>query len=233
MIAGILWACAGCACEAPAGSDVILLVSGVSGDGFWYSGAARALAETRPGVHVERVAWGAPLPLFFLNFNSRSIHDDAERDLAARIRRIHERDPDARIDIVAHSAGCGVALGALEELDEVTRINRLILLAPSVSPAYDLAAAAVRARDGIDVFYGDRDQLFLNWRTRTFGTYDNVKTPAAGNLGFELSPAADDVRARIRQHPYEQAWESLGNDGGHFGWLARRFVEQEIVPLLR
>ena len=202
---------------------VVVFVPGVSGDGPWYGGLKRGLG----GARVETHSWGAPLPLFALNFSNRGIHAMAERKLAERLNRF-----EGRVDIVAHSAGCGVALGALRRLDGPTRVGNVVLLAPSVSPGYDLAPSIASMNGTIHVFHSDRDTLFLSWRTSRFGTYDRVKTKAAGNTGFDLSNLPPHLRDRVVQHAYDPSWKSLGNDGGHDGSLARRFVERVVAPLV-
>jgi alpha-beta hydrolase superfamily lysophospholipase len=133
--------------------------------------------------------------------------------------------PTARIDIIAHSAGSGVTLGALPRL-QPEQVDTVILLAASVSPTYDLAPAMARISGPLHAFVSAGDQTFLEWRTGTFGTYDNVKTPAAGNRGFATLPAG------AVQHRYDPSWRSLGNAGDHFGTLARPFARDIIAPLL-
>jgi len=224
--------CAGCAGSAGRGNHLIVFVAGVGGDGAWYGGLKRGIVESRSDGRIESFNWGAPLPLFALNFNSRSIHQDAERKLAARIDALYAKNSDAPIDIVAHSAGCGVTLGALALINSDGAIGDVILLAPSVSPGYDLAPALSRIRGTLHAFHSDRDTLFLAWRTSRFGTYDNVKTKAAGNLGFDLSRLPPELARRVVQHPYDPAWRELGNDGTHDGPLSRAFVARVVAPLL-
>jgi pimeloyl-ACP methyl ester carboxylesterase len=212
-----------------AATRVVVFVPGVGGDGPWYGGLKRGLGDVR----IETHSWGAPLPLFAMNFSNQGIHKSAEQKLATRLRRIAEQQTAARVDLVAHSAGCGVALGALRRLDEVGPVENVVLLAPSVSPKYELAPSLARMRGTLHVFHSDRDTLFLSWRTSKFGTYDNVKTRAAGNAGFDLSALGGDERSRVVQHPYEPDWDRLGNDGGHDGPLARAFIERVVAPLLQ
>ncbi len=86
----------------------------------------------------------------------------------------------------------------------------------------------------LHVFYSEGDKLWLEWRTGNFGTYDNIKTPAAGHTGFQSADALPpELRGKLVQHAYEPAWADLGNDGGHNGWLAGDFVRQVVAPLLK
>ena len=209
----------------PARGDVIFLVHGAGGATREYQALIDGLRDAPVGRPVQIVSWGAPLPLFFLNFSNAGVHDAAEKSFATRLRDWRDKHPNARIDIIAHSAGCGVTLGALEQLPRDS-VHTVVMLHPSVSPYYSLDRAADSASHRMHAFVSDRDKLFLHWRTSTFGTYDNVKTPAAGHQGFEHLPP------RVVQHRYDAAWNALGHDGEHFGCLSRRFAQQIIAPLL-
>lgn len=219
----------GCAARSdrihPNQDDVIFLVPGVAGATPQYQGLIDGLHDGGINRPVQIVGWGAPSIFFFMNFNDTHIHESAEREFAERISKWRAEHPNARIDVIAHSAGCGVTLGALKRLGH-EKVDTIVLLAPSVSPQYDLAPAVQAVAGTTHVFFSDRDKTFLEWRTSTFGTYDNLKLPAAGNRGFRNLPA------RSMQHPYEPAWESLGHDGDHFGTLARKFARDIIAPLL-
>jgi pimeloyl-ACP methyl ester carboxylesterase len=211
---------------------IVCFVPGVAGDSGLYGGLKKALVES--GATDLRVfTWGAPPPLFALNFQTTSIHDKAEQQLADRLTQwLHQR-PGMRVDLIGHSAGGGVILGALRRLGEGDAVDHVVLLSPSVSPGYDLAPPLRRVRVRLDLFWSDRDTFFLKWRTGTFGTYDNVKTPAAGNMGFHpTTPLPPELASRLVQHPYGPQWESLGNAGGHDGSVAHDFVRQVVTPLL-
>ncbi len=224
----------GCGARLPIGEspNIVFVIPGVSGDSGRYNGLVRALSQSGD-VSIEVVAWGAPAVLFFMNFSDKSIHDRAELELAKRIDDWHSANPVARIDLIGHSAGCGVILGALPLIRPSVRIDDVVLLAPSVSPSYDLRPALERVEGTMHVFVSDRDTLFLKWRTGNFGTYDRIRTPAAGNLGFDLTSLPEAYRAKLVQQRYDPRWKSLGNDGGHFGTLSQAFVQEVLIPRLR
>jgi len=216
----------------PQSDGVLFFVPGVAGDGTSYDGLVRGLREAGVNEHLEVLGWGAPGPLFVLNFQNDAIHRGAEAKLAAAIKTWREAHPGGRIDLIAHSAGCGVALGALA-LPGAPAVRTTILLNPSVSPGYDLSRALANVSGLLHVFYSDRDTVFLSWRTSTFGTYDNVKTKAAGHLGFDLVKLPAELRGKVVQHPRDQTWAEQGNDGSHFGTTSEAFVKQTVGPLLR
>jgi hypothetical protein len=125
-----------------------------------------------------------------------------------------------------------VTLGALSRLPDGVQANQAILLAPSVSPTYDLAPVLKQLTGKLHVFHSPHDTLHLRWRTANFGTYDNVRTPAAGLVGFSLDALDASSRPRVVQHPYQPAWKQSGHDGGHWGPVASGFAAHVIAPLL-
>lgn len=218
--------CTGCVTTTPSatgGSDIVFIAPGVGGN-EGYDGLMNALSER--GWASQVVGWGAPPPMFFLNFSDKGIHDQAERDFAQRIQQWHTDHPQSRIAVIGHSAGCGVALGGVSQLHDF-QVETLILLAPSVSPGYDLKPALAHLTGTVHVFTSRNDSL-LEWRTTTFETYDRLHTAAAGVVGFK----SDVPSGRLIQQEYQPAWASLGNDGGHWGPLAKPFSGQVIAPLL-
>jgi hypothetical protein len=232
LLAALLGAfgCAPKPAPVAAAGDVLFVVPGAGG---YAPGYARMIEALRSGgvKSVQLVDWGSPV--FVLNLQDRGIHERAEQKLRAAIDDRHARFPGARIDLLGHSAGCGVILGALAKLEAEPRIGSVVLLAPSVSPTYELAPALAHLDGKLHVFYSERDTLWLKWRTGHFGTYDNLRTPAAGNLGFQnteqLPPA---LRGKLEQYRYDAAWRPMGNDGGHFGPVAPHFAAQVVAPLL-
>ena len=212
----------------PRGRDVVFVLPGVGGDGLEYTEMCRGLQEGGVSRAFVTLDWGAPKPLFMLNFGDPDIHAQAEEMLADKIIEATRTAPTHRIDLIGHSAGGGVVVGALKRLPASVRVNTVLLLAPSFSPQYDLKAAFDHVSGAIHLFYSDRDNFFLDWRTSNFGTYDGVRSRAAGNVGI-----ATTQNARLIQHPYTPSWDTLGNDGGHYGPIAPAFARQVLAPLLK
>jgi alpha-beta hydrolase superfamily lysophospholipase len=122
-----------------------------------------------------------------------------------------------------------VVVGGLARTDR--SVDTVVLIAPSFSPTYDLSPALWRMRGRLHLFSSTGDTTFLKWRTGNFGTYDRIKTPAAGYAGADLSDLDPTLRARVVQHAWQSEWKSLGNDGGHFGGVSGAFVRQVVLPL--
>jgi len=144
--------------------------------------------------------------------------------------------PTCRFTWLAKSGGTGVIVKALEELPEGA-VNGVILLAPALSPAYDLTQALRAVRHEMVVFWSPFDVIVLGAGTRIFGTIDRVNSWSAGLVGFRVSePISEDQRvqyAKLRQVRWRAKMASTGYLGGHVGPDSPAFLRKYVVPLLR
>jgi pimeloyl-ACP methyl ester carboxylesterase len=151
--------------------------------------------------------------------------------LAEMVRQTRQRFPDAPISLVAHSAGSSVVLAAAENSPSGS-IDRIILLAPSMSENYDLRPALMASRNGIDAFISDEDWVWLGLLVDILGTPDDPRSVrASGRYGFTLPPT-DPLFHKLRVHRWTRDQQLLDNDGGHFGDYQPAFIRQRILPLL-
>lgn len=155
--------------------------------------------------------------------------------LADQIATYRQAHPGHAIFVVAHSAGSGVGLTAAAAVPPGT-VNRIILMAPSVSIDYDLRPALRGTRDGIDVFYSRRDVFSLGFGVGFLGTSDGGQgCQAAGRFGFRYeaeTPEDEVLYAKLRQHPWERCQARFGNHGFHSGTSRPRFLATYVLPLL-
>lgn len=155
--------------------------------------------------------------------------------LAERIASYHQAHPSQAIYLVAHSAGSGVALTAAAAVPPNV-VNRIVLLAPSVSTEYDLRPALRGTKDGIDVFYSRRDVFSLGFGVRFVGTSDGGQgCQAAGRFGFQAqaeTPEDELLYAKLRQYPWDRCQARAGNPGFHSGARRPRFLHEFVLPLL-
>ncbi|HEX8521692.1 MAG TPA: hypothetical protein VF669_05495 [Tepidisphaeraceae bacterium] len=158
-----------------------------------------------------------------------------ESNNVAQILLEHSRaNPNARISVTAHSGGAGIIAWALEKLPDDVQIDTLVLLAPALSPTYDLTKALKHVRGHVYVFYSQFDATVLGVGTSLFGTIDGVKTQAAGMVGFKQPAKSDpDQYKKILQIPHDRTWiRAYGNMGDHVGTMNRTFAREVLAPLI-
>jgi pimeloyl-ACP methyl ester carboxylesterase len=240
--AGLFFGLLGVACMSLAGgcatavvganrSNVVMVVPGVGGDGAAYAQVVHSLEVHGSGDCLCVSDWGSTWPVFFISVSSEGWHRDAEMHLAEQITQWREKHPGARIVLIAHSAGAGVTLGAVARLGAGVVVGPVILLAPDLSPGFDLRPALQHV-DVIHVFYSSKDAFFQGIGPEIVGTYDRVHCDGAGLRGFTLANLSAPEKGRVIQHAYRSEWEKLGNDGGHYDWLAEGFVAEVIEPII-
>jgi hypothetical protein len=240
--AGIAFAVIGAACVLLAAgcatpvvalgrSNVVFVVPGVGGDGAAYAQVVHSLQTHGSGDCLCVSDWGSSWPVFLISVSSAGWHRDAELHLTQRITQWRRDHPGSRIVLIAHSAGAGVALGAVARLEADIVVGPVILLAPDLSPGFDLRPA-LRHADVIHVFFSPKDDFFQGIGPEIVGTYDRVHCDAAGRWGFKLANLDAGEKARVIQHEYRDDWRRLGNDGGHYDWLAEPFVAEVIQPII-
>jgi pimeloyl-ACP methyl ester carboxylesterase len=187
-------------------------------------------------LHVQTVEWSHGYGRMFADHVDYR-HARAEgMKLATQIacyRQAQGQGPPLPVYLVAHSGGSAVVLAAAELLPPDS-VERIVLLAPSVSADYDLRPALRCARQGVDVFYSSRDLGYLGLGVGLFGTGDRRWSAASGRVGFRLPADADaeGLYTRLHQHPWVPAVSWTGNEGGHFGSHRDRFLRAYIMPLL-
>ena len=175
--------------------------------GFDLSGTALRYVLAAEGlpyaIHV--FPWGHGFGRWFADLTDVPNRDGKAAQLADAVRRFRARQPDVPIFLVAKSGGSGVVVKALEQLEEGS-VERTILLAPALSPDYDLTAALRAVARDMVVFWSPLDVFLLGLGTRVFGTADRVKTVSAGMVGFRVPPVARGVPGRCpARRPVRQA----------------------------
>ncbi len=152
--------------------------------------------------------------------------------VAEKLTERFDADPAARIIITSHSGGAGIAVWALEDLPDRVKIDTLLMLAPALSPKYDLSKALRHVSGRLYVF-SSLDDPVLGFGCRLLGTIDGVKTDAAGRVGFDPPPGADAGQyAKLVSEPYDRSWVYLDNTGDHIGPMTRKFARVALAPLL-
>ncbi len=149
--------------------------------------------------------------------------------LATHIRN----NPDQRVIVSSHSGGCGLAVWTLESLPDNLQIDTLVMIAPALSPQYDLTRALKHVKGRLYVFSSPAD-IVVGTGTRLFGTIDGVKSESAGLHGFVCPANADKEQyGKLVPLPYRNEWLPLyGNAGTHICAMRVVFARDFIAPLL-
>ena len=154
--------------------------------------------------------------------------------VAAEITRRYRETPQRDLFITCHSGGAGIAAWTLEALPADVKITRWIMLAPALSPQYDLSKALSHVSDKAYVFWSNRDTIVLSVGTKTFGTIDGQYCDAAGYVGYKQPTSADAAQyQKLLQYPYNPNWTIYYNSGDHLGTMTTRFSENVLVPILK
>jgi pimeloyl-ACP methyl ester carboxylesterase len=151
--------------------------------------------------------------------------------MACRVMALRQTCPDLRIYLIGHSAGTQVILAAAEALPPGS-VDRIILLAPSVSCTYDLRAALCSSRQGMDVYYSLQDGV-LDMAVDMFGTADGMRVYAAGQVGFRCPPPwvpGAQTYARLRQYRWDPSQDWTCHRGGHNGALEPDYLRAYVLP---
>ena len=213
---------------------VVFCADGAGGFGWTTEALAHTAAQERVPIHVELVDWSHGTGLMITdNCHWGNTRRQGQR-LADMVRVAHERYPTLPVYLIGHSAGCAVCLEAARELPAGS-VERVVLLAPSVAPTYDLRPALTCSRAGVDSFHSRQDWVTLGLSMRVFGTTDRKWTAAAGRVGFRRPhDGSPDARlyAKLREHVWQPGDAATGHAGGHYGNYTPGYLKAKVLPLL-
>jgi pimeloyl-ACP methyl ester carboxylesterase len=215
---------------------VIFLVEGVGGANLLTLGSEIACRRAGLPHAVRRFRWSHGFGRVFEDLQDIAHVMAKGEELAKEIRAVRADDPDARVFLVAHSGGTGVAVRAAESLPP-DAIERMVLLSSALSPTYDLSHALAACRRGVVSYHSTHDFLILGWGTRQFGTIDRKFVSSAGRAGFVvpegLPSGAEGPYSRLIQIPWTPCMILDGNWGNHNATIFPRFLSREVARWLR
>ena len=212
---------------------VVFCADGAGGLGETADTLAQVIAEEAVPLHRKGrvVTWGGSLLVDHLDRRNLQIKGEGlARERPGSGSRT-TRKPHLFRRAKRHYA---VVLLAAEAMP-ANSVDRVVLLAPSVSSGYDLRPALRATREGIDVFYSESDWFVLGLGMAFSGTTDGQLPPVAGRVGFRriVENTSDEaLYARLRQHPWGPEVEQTGRTGGHYGALEAGHVRARILPML-
>lgn len=237
----------GCAWVAKMGSDQ----RGVSVGKTFYIGGAGPFGHVgsfdvpeglRAGGYrgaIEVFPWQSWIGWTIRDQIDRYRNDAQGRKLAAKIRAYLDAYPERPVNLVALSAGTGIATWALEHLPPPYRVNHAVFFSSSLSRNYDLSDALQRIRGKLYTFYSPADPI-LKYAVPIAGTVDRDAGAGSvgGLVGFapprSASPAVLRLyEEKVRNMPWRRMYSRYGYDGGHTDATSVDFVGRVVAPLLK
>ncbi len=158
-------------------------------------------------------------------------------ELAEEIRKYRRLYPREKVNIIALSAGTGIATFAIEHLPEGAWIDRAVFLGCSMSSKYDMTRALRRVNDAIYVIYSRSDPV-LNNLVRYTGTVDrgSGEEGIAGLRGFlppdRLGPDTEVQYLKLVNVKHRYDFADAGYEGGHVDCTNRSFISRYIAKAL-
>ncbi len=185
-----------------------------------------------PPVEARTLVWGHGPTRWFADLTRReNVLAQGER-LAREVEVVRHERPGVPIYLVGKSGGSVVIVAALERLPSES-VEAVVLLAPALSPDYDLGRALDAVRRELVVHWSPYDVVVLGIGTSLFGTIDRKHAAAAGQRGFDVDKLTPERRAKLRQVRWRPEMMRVGYFGGHIATDNPLFLKKYVTPLLR
>jgi pimeloyl-ACP methyl ester carboxylesterase len=221
--------------EQAARAGLVLVADGVGGFHLLSRALQHVMGQGVGSPEVRTVHWGHGLGRWHSDLTDVVNHRAQAEALAGQVQAFRSLNPGSPVYLVGKSGGTGVVVWALEMLPEAS-VERVVLLAPALSPGYDLTAALGAVVREVVVFWSPLDVFVLGLGTRLFGTFDGPRVASAGLVGFRRPQGLNELGraryARLRQVRWTPAMARTGYLGGHVGPDSPPFLRRYVAPLL-
>ncbi len=203
----------------------LLILPGVGNTRFQFAGLAEAASRQLPNFHVDVRPWGIPF-LTLHNLRAHARNAATAESIAAELAAWRREHPADKLYLVGYSGGGGIATLVTASLPADVAIDRLILIAPAISPDYPLAERVLPHVRELAVSFASGRDLQVGWGTRELGTIDRVYTKSAGAVGFS------GTHGPLLEYFWSDADLGLGHRGNHWSYLVRRWQDAKLLPAL-
>lgn len=136
--------------------------------------------------------------------------------------------PNADANVIALSAGTGVGIWAIENVEPPYKVNNYVMTGSSLSSRYDLRKALSHMKGKIVCYYTSSDPV-LDGPVRALGTIDGTFDDSAGLVGLK-GPGSNS--GQVVNIGRTSKFASLGWTGGHADCVTERFVSGEIYKYI-
>lgn len=148
--------------------------------------------------------------------------------LTGKIKDYLTRNENGKVNVIALSAGTGIAVWAVEGLPDGMQVENLVLLGSSLSYNYDMREALRHIRGKVYVFYSGHDEV-LTSAVRALGTVDRTNEESAGLVG--LRPPGGDA-GKIVNIGWSPRYTQYGWTGSHTDATSSTFIQTVVAPRL-
>lgn len=220
------FACTGCADPAQRFGRT-WYIDGAGNWGFGAFGVPNGLKERGYKGAVTNHRWS-------LTFNPaldqtlRFIAKESGRQLGKEITRYLRDTPNADANIIALSAGTGVGIWAIENVDPPYKVNNYVIVGSSLSSRYDLRPALANMKGKIVCYYTSSDPV-LDGPVRALGTIDGTFDDSAGLVGLKGPGSNSGSVVNIGR---TSKFARIGWTGGHADCVTEQFVRGEIYKYI-
>ncbi|WP_422928237.1 serine aminopeptidase domain-containing protein [Singulisphaera sp. PoT] len=218
------------------GEGLVLVADGVGGLDLCGTGLRYVMGALRLPMDVRVVNWGHGFGRWHADLTNVKNRDRRAKEIVEAVIAYRAEHPGRPVFLVGKSGGTGLVVKALEHLPE-DAVEAVVLLAPALSPRYDLSRALLAVRRDVTVFWSPLDVVVLGLGTSLFGTIDRRRSVSAGMVGFRIPKGLDEAGraryAKLRQVRWRPRMASTGYLGGHVGPDSPAFLKKYVVPLLR
>ena len=224
--------------EVPEGAEtgLVLVADGCGGIELCELGVRQVMGERGGQARVTPVRWGHGFGRWHADLTDVANHSAQSRAIVEQVIDWRERHPSKPVFLLGKSGGTWIVVKALEELPGDS-VEAVVLLAPAISPDYDLSRALRAVSRELVAFWSPLDVVVLGAGTWLFKTTDRVRSFSAGLVGFRPPEGLDDegralYRAKLRQVRWRAEMARTGYLGGHVGPDSPAFLRKYVVPLL-
>ncbi|MCX5682575.1 MAG: hypothetical protein NT049_02685, partial [Planctomycetota bacterium] len=156
--------------------------------------------------------------------------------LARRLESYMIEHPGRPVHLLGISAGTGLIVWALEDLQEGFKVDDAIIMASSLDTRYDLTKALTTVKGRLYSFFSVTDTI-LSLGVTVTGTVDRKGALAGGLVGFGVpGGATDETKALYHEKLKQIGWWPgdvvLGHMGDHLGASSATFVRVKIAPIV-
>ncbi len=187
---------------------------------------------------IEVVPWQSWIGWTIRDQIDRQRNEAQAQRLADEMLAYMRDFPGRPVNVIALSAGTGIATWAIEKLPPGTRLNNVVFFASSLSRTYDLSRMLSRLDGRLYSFYSPADPI-LRYAVPIAGSVDRefVGSGVGGLSGFSPPPNADRreielYNDRLRNMPWRRGYSRYDYDGNHTDATSTAFVRRIVTPLV-